>query len=225
MKRDPDTDELEPPDVDAEDTDEPADPDGAEEPFVDPDGTYELVEQAAAGDAAAWENLYERYRRALRAILRSYMREIPRRRFDTEDVLQSTFLSAYTALDDFKYRGPESFRKWLTSILMHKLFDKVKYHGRDQRDSRREDSGPEEIEDFPDAHDSPSMELARFEGQARLLEALAELDVEDQELLTLRFFERRTWPEVAEELGMVEATARRRLPQALERLTRKLREG
>lgn len=190
-----------------------------------PDRTVELVAQAAGGDAAAWEALYGRYRRALLAILRSHMREVPRSRFDTEDVLQSTFLSAYTALDDFEYRGPESFRKWLTSILMHKLFDKLKYHAREQRDAGREDMPPEGFETLQAAQDSPSMEISRFEGQARLLGALAELDVEDQELLTLRFFERRTWPEVARALGAGEATVRRRMPQALERLTRRLREA
>lgn len=194
-------------------------------PFVDPSATYELVEQASAGDAAAWEALYKRYRRALRAILKSQMREMPRTRFDTEDVLQSTFLSAYTALDGFTYQGPESFRKWLTSILMHKLFDKLRHNVRDQRDVNREAAGPAEIDELPDEHDSPSMEIARFEGQAKLLTALAELSIEDQDLLTLRFFERRTWPEVAAALGVVEATARRRLPQALERLTHRLRES
>jgi RNA polymerase sigma-70 factor, ECF subfamily len=187
-----------------------------------PPGTEGLVAAAASGDAAAWEALYRRYLRALRAILRSHMRETSRARFDTEDVLQSTFLAAYEALDDFEYRGPDSFRRWLTRILMHKLFDKLRHHGRAQRDVAREEGTADPLRHDPEDDETPSMILSRLEVQGRLLAAMAGLDIDDQELITLRYFERKTWVEVARELGIAEATARRRLLAALDRLMHRL---
>jgi RNA polymerase sigma factor (sigma-70 family) len=184
-----------------------------------PPETHELVRAAAAGDERAWFVLHERYLGVLRAILRRHMRETARNRFDTDDVLQSTFLSAYEDLDRFEYRGPDSFKRWLTAILVHTFHDKLKHDRRPRRDPSRE----EPVDELGhEGWDSPSVILARFERQRELLGALAELDLADQELVSLRFFERLSVSAIAAQRGVSEQTVRRHLLEALERLMRRM---
>jgi RNA polymerase sigma-70 factor (ECF subfamily) len=191
------------------------------QPSDDP-GTRELLGAASSGDEQAWHALHRRYLDVLRAILRRHMRETARSRFDTDDILQSTFLTAYEELDRFEYRGPDSFKRWLAAILVHKFHDKVRYHRRLSRDPAREQTGGADDGAAREAWDSPSVILSRFEQQRELLAALAELPLEDQELIGLRFFERLEVSAIAARRGMGESSVRRHLLDALERLTRRM---
>jgi RNA polymerase sigma-70 factor (ECF subfamily) len=73
----------------------------------------EVVGRVRAGDRAQFEVLMRRYNQRLYRIVRSILRD----EAETEDVLQQTYLNAYTHLDQFARRA--SFATWLTRIAVH----------------------------------------------------------------------------------------------------------
>src|SRR5688572_4557552 len=95
-------------------------------PVEGSDEVGRLVQAAANGDEAAAAALYRRYRPYL-AILATP--RIPREvqgRFDTEDVLQSVFLSAFAALKNYRYVDEHRFKAWLREITVRKLADRIR---------------------------------------------------------------------------------------------------
>lgn len=183
--------------------------------------TRTLLRTAAGGDQAAFAALYGRNRAVLHAIVRSRLPRYFRTRLDSEDLLQSAFLTAFHKLPTFVYDGDDSFRAWLTAILVNKLTDKIKYHSRERRAIQREagDSGYQKmLDDAPDHRDSPSVILAAAESQAMVLAAIGRLSESDQELICLRHFDRLSWKEIADQIGISETQVRRRGFDAVERL-------
>lgn len=72
-----------------------------------------LVERAQAGDRGAFDLLVMKYRRRLMRLLKRVVRDP----FDTEDVVQETFIKAYRALPYF--RGDAAFYTWLYRIAVN----------------------------------------------------------------------------------------------------------
>src|SRR5918911_174909 len=70
----------------------------------------ELVRKARQGDASAFELLIKRYDRRLYRVARSVLRDSS----EAEDVVQETFVQAFTHLADL--RNDASFSTWLTRI-------------------------------------------------------------------------------------------------------------
>jgi RNA polymerase sigma factor (sigma-70 family) len=66
----------------------------------------------------------------------------------------------------------------------------------------------------------PDALLADLEEQERTLQAMARLEEEAQDLVTMRLFERLSWSDIGTILGCGRHTARDRYERALERLTR-----
>lgn len=191
----------------------------------DSNSTRTLLRTAASGDQAAWKALYGRNRALLHAIVRSRLPRYFRTRLDSEDVLQSAFLTAFHKLPTFEYAGTDSFRAWLTAILVNKLTDKIKYHSRERRAVQRESDETRHqglLDDAPDLRASPSVILAAAESQALVLEAIGQLPDEDQELICLRHFDRLSWKDIADQMGISETQARRRGFDAVERLVNRL---
>jgi len=188
----------------------------------DPLGAW--IEAAKSGEPGAWERLYRRYRGLLLVAIRS--QGVPlgmRSRFDTEDVLQSSFLSAFRALPDHEFQGEPSFRAWLRRIATNKLQDRLRHNSRDRRNAAHE-SGP------PDGtalgtEDSPSVNFERVEVQERVLDGLTRLSEDDQELVCWKTLERYSFADIARFLECSESTARRRYLDAIRRLQEILRES
>src|SRR5919199_4413838 len=76
-------------------------------------GDGELVQRARQGDAFAFELLVKRYDRRLYRVARSILRDSS----EAEDVVQETFVRAFTHLTDL--RSDASFSTWLTRIAVN----------------------------------------------------------------------------------------------------------
>ena len=186
--------------------------------------TARLVSAAAAGDHSAWEVLYRRYRPFMALITSAGIPDGMRGRFDTEDVLQSAFLSAWRGLGRFIYQGEDSFRGWLRQIAVRKLADRIRLHSRERRSQSREADGvdPAGLASAGAESDTPSGIVVRAERSADVLHAISLLGEGHQEVIWLRDFERRPWSEIASALGCTDSTARRRHFEALEALMRQI---
>jgi RNA polymerase sigma-70 factor (ECF subfamily) len=91
---------------------------------VSTDGDLLLVERIRAGDEAAWNELIARYEGRLLAYVESRLR----RRAESEDVVQETFVGFLSSVVNYDDSRP--LETYLFSIAAHKLTDFLRREGR-----------------------------------------------------------------------------------------------
>jgi RNA polymerase sigma-70 factor, ECF subfamily len=169
-------------------------------------GEEEVIKQAKTGDRAAITQLYERH---VDKIFRYVSYRVPET--DVEDVTADVFVRMVQGLGKFNYTGAP-FESWLYSIASARVAD---YH---RKNSRRQ---TEEIdEEFKDDQTHPEMSILQAQEREGVREALSQLSPGEQELLILRFMERKSHKEVAEITGRQEAAIRTAQHRALKRLAK-----
>ena len=84
--------------------------------------TPDLLARFAAGDTAAYETLFERYRQPLLRFIRSHSDAGLRRQVSDEDLLQETHLAALKGIATFTYRRQLSFFFWLCRIARNRIY-------------------------------------------------------------------------------------------------------
>jgi RNA polymerase sigma-70 factor, ECF subfamily len=189
----------------------------------------QLLVQAAAGDETALTQLFCRYRKRLKQMVRLRLNRQLQGRIDDSDILQEAYLEAARRLPDYLANRPLPFFLWLRHITGEKLIDAHRRHlGAQIRDANQEVSlhrGP-----MPAASSgslaaqllgqltSPSQAAIKAETRLRVQEVLNGMDPLDREILALRHFEQLTNAEVAATLEMNESTASSRYLRALKRL-------
>ncbi len=87
---------------------------------TEPQSDEELVDLARNGDDTAFPELVKRYSRRILRVARN----ITNNDEDAEDVLQESFLKAYTHLDGFQ--GNSKFYTWLVRIAMNEALMKLR---------------------------------------------------------------------------------------------------
>lgn len=80
----------------------------------------ELVERCKRGDSSGYQQLYQRYSKAM---YNTSLR-IVNNSADAEDVLQEAFLDAFRSLHDFHYRS--TFGAWLKKIVINKSINTLR---------------------------------------------------------------------------------------------------
>lgn len=189
--------------------------------------TQHLLDRVRQGSEAAWEVVYRRYRKFLIFAIRMRVPDFAQRQFDAEDVLQSSFLSAWRDIQGFEYRGEGSFRSWLRGIVINNFRNRLRSQER-RRQNLHVDSkvwGLDEVQDPGQGGDDPAEVVADAEDQLAFLEKLRDLPPEDQEILGMRIFEGLAWTDIGEILGCDRITARKRCGEAVKRLERMLSGG
>jgi RNA polymerase sigma-70 factor (ECF subfamily) len=162
-----------------------------------------LVREAQRGSGQALADLYAaHWPRAHRA---AYL--VVRDERAAEDIAQDAFLAAVDALDRFDRRRP--FAPWLHRIVVNKAID----WGR--REALRRSAGEPEEE----AAEPPRCQLGED-----VMEALADLPVEQRAVVVLRYLLDYTPGEIARMLALPRGTVNSRLRRALDRLGEQLGE-
>jgi RNA polymerase sigma-70 factor (ECF subfamily) len=183
--------------------------------------TEELLRQSAAGDAAARQQLLERYRRRLRRMVALRLDRRLAARLDPSDLVQEALAEADRQLSDYLRERPLPFYPWLRQIAWLRLVDA---HRRHVRASKRSVLREEGVPLLPDESaleladrlfargSSPSARLRQKELRDRLRAALALLRERDREVLVLRYLEDLSVAEVAAVLGLAEGAVKMRWP-------------
>lgn len=195
-----------------------------------------LLEQAQAGDEAAMAELFDRYRKRLRQMVRLRLDRRLQGRVDSSDVLQDAYLDARQKLPAYSAKGDLPFFLWLRLVVGQKLTDLHRHHlGTQKRDAARDVSiyrGPmPEATSFALAAQlmgkitTPSHAAIRAESKLQLQDALNTMDAIDREVLTLRHFEMLTNAETAQVLELSHAAASNRYVRALKRMKKILEEA
>lgn len=186
------------------------------------DPTRDLIDAARQGDDSAWRELDARFRRTLSRIAHSRRPPAVRGRVGTEDVVQSTLLSAYRGLHTYEDRGSGSFLSWLKTILRNRVAERVRSQSTQRRDPRLEQPLGEAAHQTPAVDPSPSGVAERAEVCSRLLGGIAALPSDVRGVIVMHFFEGLSTRRVAERLGTSDASVRRRIGRGLELLKREL---
>lgn len=169
-------------------------------PALDDDAV--LVRRFLAGDASAFDSLYERYYGKVYALARGILGDTE----DALDAVQGTFVQVWKNLARFQQRS--KFSTWLYRISVNTAIQHARRaKRRKDTESLEETSISTEIETHP--HDDPLG--ARVE---RVLEKLRE---EDRAVLSLYYWEEQSLEQIAEILGCKTNAAKTRLYRARER--------
>src|SRR6266700_6811365 len=155
-----------------------------------------LVTAARAGDAAAFEELVNRYEAKIFRLTRN----ITGNHEDAEDAMQDAFLKAYAHLQDF--HGDSRFYTWLVRIAANEALMRLRKRRPNQFSLDEPVEGdtdlmPRELEDWGP---SPEQGYAQAELQGILSEFIEQLDPEFRIVLVLRDLEELSTQETAEAL-------------------------
>jgi RNA polymerase sigma-70 factor (ECF subfamily) len=156
--------------------------------------TSQLIEDCKKGKQAAYNQIYQQCAKGVyNAIWR-----IVRNTEEAEDILQDTFMSAFTTIQNF--RGDASLFGWIKRIGINKSLNAVKKNKIELIVDEQvlEKSPAEEEQDWEEA----TMEVSEIKDK------LNELPEGFRLVLTLYLFEDYTHREIAESLGISESTSK-----------------
>ena len=160
------------------------------------------VQEARAGDPAAWDALFKRYQLPLYV----YVFELVHDEQASLDIVQETFIAAVRHLRSLRDDG--RFGSWLFGIAHQKCIQ----HWRK--------TGPEEpwdepaLEALPGLDDNPRELLIREEQEAEFMQALNQLPPPQRAVLLLHFVEDFSLEEIAGVTGVALGTVKSRLHYA-----------
>jgi RNA polymerase sigma-70 factor (ECF subfamily) len=179
---------------------------------VDPEGGQgsdaQLLAAATSGDAVAFGELFNRYKRRIFHLAQRIMRNHE----DAEDVVQEAFQLAFVHLHDFQ--GGARFSTWLSRIAINVALMKLRKKARKVEISIDEKSESDDMsfrDAVTDSALNPEQDCLREERSRILREALAELRPNARRVLELYELEGHSMKEIAEGLGISVAAVKARL--------------
>ena len=169
-----------------------------------------LMVAYAAGDAGAFDALYDRHRRRLYGYLRRQVGA------SADELFQDVWLRVIDARDRYEPRA--KFATWLYTIAHNRLMDHFRSAGRlvaiESDEERNEIAADETV--------TPEHEAARRQLGASILAALDLLPALQREAFLLQQEAGLSVEEIAEATGVNRETAKSRLRYALAKLRREL---
>ncbi|MFL4969984.1 MAG: RNA polymerase sigma factor [Xanthobacteraceae bacterium] len=181
----------------------------------------ELLERARQGRADAFGALVRRHDRYLYRLARSILRDDQ----EAEDVVQQTYLKAFTKIGDF--RGEATLRTWLTRIALNEALRRKRRQHR-QVELGEIDTARERVRSqiylTPMAQATPEGEVARGQIRRMLEHAIDDLPLAFRTVFVMREVEEATVEETANVLGVKAETVRTRLHRARNMLRERLGE-
>jgi RNA polymerase sigma-70 factor, ECF subfamily len=170
---------------------------------------FQLIDQALAGDRAAFAQLVELNQERLFAS----MIQVTGSPDEAEEVVQDAFIRAFVKLDTFQRNS--QFFTWLYRIAFNSaLTRRRRRKSRVSLDQARETVGLE-IADDADGVDEPMLRSERVD---LVRKALAQLTEEHRSILVLREMEEQSYENIAEILEISIGTVRSRLSRARRQL-------
>jgi RNA polymerase sigma-70 factor (ECF subfamily) len=178
-----------------------------------------LVERAKSGDAAAFTELVNRYERKIFRLAK----HITQNDEDAEDVLQETFLKAYSHLDTFQ--GQSKFYTWIVRIAVNEALMKLRKRKSSKTVSLDEptDTGEETmVREIAVWEESPEQKYSRDELREILDKAVDSLKPAFRTVFVLRDIEELSTEETASALDISIPAVKSRLLRARLQLREKL---
>ena len=182
-----------------------------------------LVRRCLSGDAAAWEEIVQRYSRRIYNICYRFAGSPE----DAQDLTQEVFIKMYRTLSTYDI-GRGAFMTWVTTVTRNLLVDhfrKTKQErltdSLDTASSDHEDAMPLS-EQIPDRGPTPMTTVQNRETRETVHEALQKLSPELREAVILRDLQDMDYKEIAVVLRVPEGTVKSRINRGRGELARLL---
>jgi RNA polymerase sigma-70 factor (ECF subfamily) len=166
----------------------------------------ELVGRCRAGDAAAWNELVERFSRYVYAICSQGFRLAEH---DAEDVFQDVFTRVYIHLD--RLRDDEAFRPWLAQLTRRACLDRLRSGG---RETPTEEVEPGDLDET----------LSQLDEAMAIQDAMATMSDNCRDILDRFFAQDESYRMIGEALDLPAGTIASRISRCLDKLKALLEE-
>jgi RNA polymerase sigma factor (sigma-70 family) len=172
----------------------------------------ELVERCRQGDRQSYGELYQKYSKAM---YNTSLR-IVNHTADAEDVLQESFVDAFSAIENFAYKS--TFGAWLKRIVINKSINALRKRKMEIIDIEKTSAAylPEE-----DSYDEDELKFKVEE----IRKAVKDLPNGYRTVISLHLFEGYDQEEIAEILQISHATVRTQYMRAKQKLLVQLKQG
>ena len=168
----------------------------------------ELVRLVRSGDPSGTRTLYERYVGYLTAVCSRYVPD----RAAVKDILQDAFISIFTRIVDFEFRGEGSLRAWMTRIVVNAALKSLRGSGRLSYVEELPDREQEDLETLPQVP------------PAVLADMIKALPDGYRTVFNLFVFEKKSHKEIAELLGIKENSSASQFFRARALLARQIKD-
>jgi RNA polymerase sigma-70 factor (ECF subfamily) len=192
-----------------------------EAPVEEPETDAQLVRRCASGDAAAWEQIVQRFHRRIYNLCYRFSGSAE----DAEDLTQEVFIRVYRTVGSFD-GGKASFHTWVTTVTRNLLVD---YYRRtrneratDSMDAVRgsEETGPTLADRLADGSAGPQVIVEARERREMVQRALAQISPDLREAVILRDLQDMDYREIAQILNIPEGTVKSRINRGRAELAR-----
>lgn len=180
----------------------------------------EIVQQALSGDQKAYTLLLKKYRGAIYGLIYKMIQD----KRETEDLVQETFIKAFSALKSF--HAEYAFSTWLFKIASNNCIDFLRKK-RIQTlsiDKPTESNDGTVSKDYPDPVVNPEIQLIESEKRSIIDLAIENLSSKYQIAITMRHKEEKSYEEIAEALDIPLGTVKARIFRAREKLKKYLKD-
>ena len=169
------------------------------------------VQQAKAGDQAAFARLVEAYQTPVYNLAYRMLGNM----VEAEDAAQETFIRAYTRLDT--YDPTRKFSSWLLAIASHYCVDVLR---RRRMNYLSFDELPPMVELSMPRTTQPEQVVVSQQDASAVQRLLATLPPDYRTPVVLRYWYDMSYREIAETMGVTESTIKTRLHRARANLAR-----
>ncbi len=167
------------------------------------------------GNAKAQRALFDRYSPLLMAKIYRYVGDDD----DAKDVLQDTFVKAYTMIDSFAWEGEGSLQAWLTRIAVNTSLNFLR--SRKRLSALSVDTA--DIDDPPDIAEEATATQVNSLDTSTILEMVAELPDGYRTVFNLYCLDGYSHKEIAQQLGINEKSSSSQLARAKAILAQKIK--
>jgi RNA polymerase sigma factor (sigma-70 family) len=192
---------------------------GASLPQPSVEATYDLVEQAKAGDREALDRLLARFLPALRRWASGRLPRASRDLMDTDDLVQETAWRAVKRINQFESRHEGALQAYLRQAIMNRIRDEIRH--------RHRVPPPRELDENKSDHSASPLDVAIGEEAVQRYEAaLSRLRPDEREAIVARVEMESSYQDIAQALGKPSAdAARMAVSRALLRLAEEMKRG
>lgn len=167
------------------------------------------------GNAKAQRALFDRYSPLLMAKIYRYVGDDD----DAKDVLQDTFVKAYTMIDSFAWEGEGSLQAWLTRIAVNTSLNFLR--SRKRLSALTVDTA--DLDDPPDIAEEATATQVNSLDTSTILEMVAELPDGYRTVFNLYCLDGYSHKEIAQQLGINEKSSSSQLTRAKAILAQKIK--
>jgi len=189
-------------------------------PAFDKVSDAELLQRYMQGDETAFREIVGRYRNGLYAFLKQFLNQPDL----VEDVFQETFLQLFTSRASFDLSRP--LRPWLFTIAANKAKDALRKAQRTSAvaigtiSDAQDMSFDEMLDTLSSDNAVPYDEVERNETAERVGAVIANMPESLREILSLAYFNKFSYKQMAEIIGIPIGTVKSRLHTAVARFAK-----